>query len=64
LQEMGVLQPIRLGGWIRATVEDVEKTFELVPEIKDLNLSTSTSSQMISGKYRGRRVRRMFWRWQ
>ncbi|MBI2852192.1 MAG: homocitrate synthase [Chloroflexi bacterium] len=54
LQEMGALQPIRLSGWIRATVEDVEKTFELVPEIKDLNLSISTSKQMIDGKFRGR----------
>lgn len=54
LQEMGVIQPIRLGGWIRATVEDVDKTFELLPEIKDLNLSLSTSKQMIDGKFRGR----------
>ncbi len=53
LQEMGVLQPIRLGGWIRATAGDVERAFELVPEIKDLNLSISTSSQMISGKFKG-----------
>jgi isopropylmalate/homocitrate/citramalate synthase len=55
LQEMGVLQPIRLGGWIRATVEDVEKAYQLVPEIKDLNLSISTSSQMINGKFQGRK---------
>jgi isopropylmalate/homocitrate/citramalate synthase len=55
LQEMGILQPIRLGGWIRATVEDVEKAYQLVPEIKDLNLSISTSSQMINGKFRGRK---------
>jgi len=55
LQEMGILDPIRLGGWIRATVEDVERTFELVPEIKDLNLSISTSRQMIDGKFQGRK---------
>jgi len=55
LQEMGVLQPIHLGGWIRATVEDVERAFQLVPEIKDLNLSISTSDQMINGKFRGAR---------
>jgi len=53
LQEMGVLQPIHLGGWMRATAEDVERAFELVPEIKDVNLSISTSSQMISGKFQG-----------
>ncbi len=55
LQEMGVLQPIRLGGWIRATATDVERAFELVPEIKDLNLSISTSVQMINGKFQGRK---------
>jgi isopropylmalate/homocitrate/citramalate synthase len=55
LQEMGILQPIRLGGWIRAMVEDVEKAYQLVPEIKDLNLSISTSSQMINGKFQGRK---------
>jgi isopropylmalate/homocitrate/citramalate synthase len=55
LQDVGVLQPIRLGGWIRATVEDVEEAFRLVPEIKDLNLSISTSHQMIYGKFQGRR---------
>ncbi|MFC1965680.1 homocitrate synthase [Chloroflexota bacterium] len=53
LQEMGVLQPIHLGGWIRATAEDVERAFKLVPEIKNLNLSISTSSQMIDGKFQG-----------
>ena len=55
LAEMGVLQPIRLGGWIRATAEDVEKTYSLVPNIKDLNLSISTSTQMINGKFQGRK---------
>ncbi len=53
LQEMGILQPLYLGGWIRATVDDVEKTFKLVPEIKNLSLSISTSSQMICGKFLG-----------
>ena len=55
LQDMGVLQPIHLGGWIRATVEDVEKTYELVPEIRDINLSISTSRQMINGKFGGKK---------
>lgn len=54
LAEMGVIDRTRLGGWIRATVEDVKRTFEMVPEIKHLNLSTSTSEQMIDGKYQGR----------
>jgi len=55
LQELGVLQPIRLGGWIRATAEDVTRAFYLVPEIKDFNLSISTSQQMIEGKFQGKK---------
>jgi homocitrate synthase NifV len=54
---MGVLQPIRLGGWIRAVVADVEKAFNLVPNIKHLNLSISTSDQMIQGKFLGAKSR-------
>jgi len=50
LAKMGVLQPIRLEGWIRATVVDVETAFKLVPNIRHLNLSISTSEQMVYGK--------------
>ncbi len=57
LADMGVLQPIRLEGWIRAVVADVEKAFNLVPNIKHLNLSISTSDQMIQGKFLGARSR-------
>jgi homocitrate synthase NifV len=57
LADMGVLQPIRLGGWIRGVVHDVEKAFKLVPGIRHLNLSVSTSDQMIQGKYQGTRSR-------
>ncbi|MBA7660970.1 Citrate (Re)-synthase [subsurface metagenome] len=56
LAEMGVLKPIRLGGWIRAIVEDVEKAFSMVPGIKHLNLSISTSDQMIRGKFQGKKT--------
>ena len=55
LADMGVLKPIRLEGWIRAIVDDVEATFRQVPGIKHLNLSISTSDQMISGKFQGRK---------
>jgi len=55
LVEMGVLKHIRLGGWIRAIVEDVETTFHLIPNIKHLNLSISTSDQMITGKFQGKK---------
>ncbi len=55
LAEMGVLQPIRLEGWIRAIASDVETAFRLVPNIKHLNISLSTSAQMINGKFKGRK---------
>ena len=57
LARMGVLHPIRLGGWIRAVAEDVETAFQLVPDIKHLNLSISTSDQMIYGKFKGKKTR-------
>ncbi len=57
LAKMGVLKPIRLGGWIRAVVADVERAFRLVPGIKHLNLSISTSDQMIRGKFLGAKSR-------
>jgi homocitrate synthase NifV len=50
LAEMGGLKSIRLGGWLRAITGDVETAFKLVPKIRHLNLSISTSDQMIKGK--------------
>lgn len=57
LARMRVLKPIRLGGWVRAVVQDVERAFQFVPAIKHLNLSISTSDQMIRGKFQGARSR-------
>jgi citrate (Re)-synthase len=57
LAEMGVLKPIHLGGWIRAQAEDVKTAFKLVPKIRHLNLSVSTSNQMIQGKFQGRKTK-------
>jgi homocitrate synthase NifV len=57
LADMGVLKPIRLEGWIRAIVRDVETAFGLVPNIRHLNLSISTSEQMISGKFQGKKTK-------
>ena len=54
LQERGKMKPIRLAGWVRATVEDVHAAFRMVPSLKHLNLSISTSEQMIYGKWGGR----------
>jgi homocitrate synthase NifV len=57
LARMGVLHPIRLEGWIRAVAQDVETAFRLVPDIKHLNLSISTSDQMLYGKFLGKKTR-------
>ncbi len=44
---------IILEGWIRAITDDVEKATELT-RIEHLNLSISTSDQMIFGKFQGK----------
>jgi homocitrate synthase NifV len=54
LVKMAVLSPIRLGGWVRATKDDVKSAFRMVPQIKHLNLSISTSDQMIMHKFKGK----------
>ncbi|MBM3246113.1 MAG: homocitrate synthase [Candidatus Omnitrophica bacterium] len=54
LAKKEVLFPIRPGGWIRATKEDVRTAFKLLPQIKHLNLSISTSDQMIIHKFKGK----------
>lgn len=57
LVELGVIKNLHLEGWIRAIVADVETAFKLVPKLKHLNLSISTSDQMIQGKFQGRKTR-------
>lgn len=54
LAKMGAFGEMRLGGWIRAIRKDVEEAFKLVPEIEHLNLSISTSDQMIIHKFKGK----------
>jgi len=53
LVKRGFLKPIILEGWVRAIKEDVEKATELT-KVKHLNLSISTSDQMINGKFKGK----------
>ncbi len=53
LAKMGVLKPMILEGWIRAISEDVEKATKLT-KLEHLNLSISTSEQMIHGKFKGK----------
>ncbi|UCB57450.1 MAG: homocitrate synthase [Candidatus Omnitrophota bacterium] len=54
LAKKGVLKPIILSGWVRAITHDVELALKLT-SIKHLNLSISTSEQMIRGKFQGRK---------
>ncbi|MEO0293622.1 MAG: homocitrate synthase [candidate division WOR-3 bacterium] len=54
LAKMGVFGDMRLEGWIRAIEDDVALAFKLVPGIEYLNLSISTSDQMISHKFKGK----------
>jgi len=54
LVKLGGLSNIRLSGWLRATKEDVRNAFKLVPHLKYLNLSISTSDQMIIHKFQGK----------
>lgn len=53
LAEKGVIKPMILEGWIRAIPEDV-KTATKLTKVKHLNLSISTSKQMIQGKFKGK----------
>lgn len=53
LVKMGVLQPIILSGWIRAIKDDVEKSVKAT-RVEHLNLSISTSEQMIRNKFMGK----------
>ncbi|MDD5005191.1 MAG: homocitrate synthase [Candidatus Omnitrophica bacterium] len=54
LVELKVLKPIRLEGWLRAIPKDVDDGFKLVPKLKHVNLSISTSDQMIVHKFQGK----------
>ncbi len=54
LVKLGAFSRIRLSGWLRATKEDVKNAFKLVPHLKFLNLSISTSEQMIVHKFKGK----------
>jgi len=54
LSKIGVLTPIRLSGWMRAIAEDVRTAFARVPRLKHVNLSISTSEQMITHKFKGK----------
>jgi len=52
LREMGAMGSLILEGWCRAVVPDVAEAVTI--GVKDLNLSISTSDQMITHKFRGK----------
>ena len=56
LVERNVISRTKLSGWMRAIASDVELSFKNVPKLKNINLSQSTSEQMIVGKYLGKKT--------
>jgi len=54
LVEQGAIHHTRLSGWVRAVAADVKLARERVPGLKFINISISTSDQMIQGKWNGR----------
>ena len=56
LVERNVISRTKLSGWMRAVAGDVELSFSNVPKLKNVNLSQSTSEQMINGKYMGKKT--------
>lgn len=55
LVQRGIIKKTKLSGWMRSVPEDVEISFRNVPFLKNINLSQSTSLQMINGKYKGKK---------
>ncbi len=49
-----VIKNLRLSGWVRAIKQDVEQAFKNVEKLPYLNLSISTSDQMIKHKFQGK----------
>ena len=56
LVDRGVISRTKLSGWMRGITSDVELSFKNVPRLKNINLSQSTSEQMINGKYLGKKT--------
>ncbi len=56
LVDLGVITKTKLSGWMRGIAGDVELSFKNVPKLKNINLSQSTSEQMINGKYLGKKT--------
>ncbi len=57
LADRGIITKTKLSGWMRGIEEDVLLSFQNVPRLKYINLSVSTSDQMIKGKFNGKKTR-------
>ncbi|HIS54016.1 TPA: homocitrate synthase [Candidatus Galligastranaerophilus gallistercoris] len=57
LVERGAIDKTILSGWTRALASDIRLAFNNVPKLKNINLSQSTSDQMINGKYGGKKTK-------
>ncbi len=57
LVDRGVITKTKLSGWMRGIEQDVVLSFQNVPRLKNVNLSVSTSDQMIHGKFGGKKTR-------
>lgn len=57
LVDRGVINKTKLSGWMRALSSDVYQSFQNVPRLQYVNLSISTSDQMIQGKFGGSKDR-------
>jgi len=55
LVDIGAIKRARISGWLRAIEPDVELTREMVPDLEHINISISTSPQMINGKWKGKK---------
>lgn len=58
LVDRGVINRTKLSGWMRGIAGDVVNSFQNVPRLQYVNLSVSTSDQMIQGKYGGKKTRK------
>jgi len=56
LVKKGILAPMVISGWMRAIKKDVEDALKNVP-VENINISISTSDQMIQGKFMGKVTR-------
>ena len=50
------IRTTKLSGWMRGMAADVELSFKNVPNLQYVNLSQSTSEQMLQGKYLGKKT--------